>query len=63
MAEKARRELRILRKLRKLQELRENAIFVKFVVERKIVKIVVVCNPRHNCTGIVKPEENERMRV
>ena len=40
MAAKAQRELPILRKLRKLRELQKNVIFVKFVAERKILKIV-----------------------
>ena len=52
VAEKAHRELRILPKFGKLRELWKIAIFVNFVAERKIVKIVVVFNPGNKCKRV-----------
>ena len=49
MTERLNEKLQILRKLRILRELRKIAIFVKFVAEQKIVKIVVVFYPGHEC--------------
>ena len=46
---KAQQELRILRKLQKIRELPKIAIFVKFVAEQNIVKIVVAFDPGHKC--------------
>ena len=51
VAEKAQRDMRILRELPKLKELRKIAIFVKFVAERKIVRVVVVFNSEHTDTN------------